>query len=241
MGVPNSRSWLAEPRREGPQSVSVYGGKGGIGKSTDAFLASWMLGLVGPTLLINGDKKQEDGGVTALVEALKVEAPFDLTETDSVTELSKIRQLRQYRFVVTDNAPQRDEGMIREAANADLTIVPAPPKRLDSKSVMASTRTYLAGTSYRIHITKVDHISKSRARSMKTTLQDLNIPVFGGWMRMYNAHEMLNGYPVFHPEAHEADPKAVLAAEDAYLFGDEVLRELGFSFPVPRDPEGRQQ
>uniref|UniRef100_UPI003F495C1D hypothetical protein n=1 Tax=unclassified Streptomyces TaxID=2593676 RepID=UPI003F495C1D len=238
MGDQNSQSWLAKPRREGPQAVSIYGGKGGIGKTTDAFELAYMLGCIGPTLLINGDKKQEDGGATALVQSMVIEPPFELAETDSVTELAKIRQLRQFRFVVTDNAPQRDEGMIREAANADLTIVPTPPKRLDSKSVMASTRTYLAGTNYRLHITKVEHTSKSRARNMKTALQDLGIPVFGGWMRMYQAHEMLSGYPVFHPKAVASDALAKKAAEDAYLFGDEVLSLLGLPFKVPRDLVG---
>ncbi|MBV9023720.1 MAG: hypothetical protein JO362_07970 [Streptomycetaceae bacterium] len=225
------REWAAPPRPEGPKVVAVWGGKGGIGKSTDAFLAAFMLGQLGPTLLINADMKQEDGGVTELTKSLKVPAPYELTETDSVAELGNIRKLAQFRYVVTDNAPHRDESKLREAAKADLTVVPAPPRRLDSKAVMASTRQYLAGTNFRIHLTMVKHTDKPRARAMKTSLQDLGIPVFDGWMRMYNAHENLNGLSVFH-NAHE-DDQAKKATEDAYMFGNEILAALNEPFTVP--------
>ncbi|MFC9298495.1 hypothetical protein ACFTWH_28035 [Streptomyces sp. NPDC057011] len=223
----------AGPRAQGPYSVSVWGGKGGIGKSTDAFLAAYQLALIGPTLLINADKKQDGGGVTELVSSLKgLPVPFELTETDTAADLAAIRRLKQFRYVVTDHAPYRDEAKLKQAAKADLTIVPDPPRRLDSRAVMSSTKAYLAGTNYRLHITMVKHTDKSRARAMKTSLQDLGLPVFGGWMRYYNAHEMLNGLTVF--EAAAEDAQAAKAAEDAYLFGDEILAQLGESFTVPR-------
>ncbi|MEU5959220.1 hypothetical protein [Streptomyces sp. NPDC047525] len=191
-----------------------------------------MLALVGPTLLINADKKQQEGGVDELVKGLKEPAPFDYTATEKAADLASIRKLKQYRYVVTDHGPYRDAAKLKETAQSDLTIAPIPPRRLDSKSVMHGIREHLVGTNYRIHLTMVKHIDKSRARAMKTSLQDLGLPVFAGWMRMYNAHEMLNGYPVFHNALQ--DEQAAKAAADAYMFGDEVLRTLGDPHEVPK-------
>lgn len=233
---------LAGPREEGPYVVPVWGGKGGINKSTIAWNLAYMLGHVGPTLLVNADKRQTGGGVTALTEdctkPLTDEdgaetVPFELTESDDPAELGSVRQLRQFLFVVTDNAPHRDVKKLRAAAKGDLTVVPFPPRKLDSKGILSSVAEHLQpyGANYRFVLSPVEYTQTSRAKGIKDSLRDIGQPVFTSWIRKYTCHEMLTGEPVY---LNEDDPKAGNAASDMYLFGDEVLRHLGTSYKVPR-------
>lgn len=234
MSDQGSGQWLAPPRPEGPFVVPVWGGKGGIGKSTTAWNLAFMLAQIGPTLLVNADKKQNGGGVTQLCQTCSREPiPFELTETDDVAELSSVRQLRQFRYVVTDNAPHRDVKKLRAASKGDLTIVPYPPRKLDSEGILSSIAEHLQpyGANYRILLTYVEYTQISRAKNIKDALRDIGQPVFPGWIRKYTAYEMLTGLPVLK---NEEDPKAEKAASDLYAFGDEVLRALGEPYTVPR-------
>ncbi|MDJ0344226.1 hypothetical protein QMK19_28885 [Streptomyces sp. H10-C2] len=228
----HQESWIAPPRDDGPLVVSVWGGKGGITKSTVAFLSAYMLGQLGPTLLINADSKQTDGGVTEMAQNLAVPIPFELTESDDPAELHSVRQMTQFRYVVTDNGPHRDLEKIRAAADGDLTIVPLMPERSVSKAVMGSIRDHLSpmGANYRILLSKVEYTSLGRARQTKTSLRDLGLPVFDTWLRKYGAHEMLDGQPVFLSQ----ELNAYKAAADAYAMGDELLAALGEPYKVIR-------
>jgi len=229
------RVWLAPPRsKEGPFVIPVWGGKGGINKTTIAWNLAYMLGQVGPTLLVNADKKQTGGGATQLCKACtQATIPFELTETDDVAELRSLRQLRQFRYVVTDSAPHREVPKLRAASKGDLAIVPYPPRKLDSEGILSSISQHLQpyGANYRILLTYVEHNQLSRAKHIKDALRDIGQPTFNAWLRRYTAYEMLTGMPVLR---NEDDPKAEKASSDLYAFGDEVLRVLGEPYTVPR-------
>ncbi|MGW2255117.1 hypothetical protein ACWCXH_33770 [Kitasatospora sp. NPDC001660] len=225
--------WLAPPRpEEGPFVISVWGGKGGITKSTVAFVLAYELGKIGPTLLINADALQKDGGVTEMTASLRVPATFELTESDDPAELQAVRQLKQFRYVITDNQPFRDREKLKAAAEGDLVVVPMPPRRSDTKSVLRSIRDVLqpAGANYRIILSMIEHSAKGRAKTMKDTLNALSMPVYDGWIRKYTAHEMVGGLPVTLSEEDNADK----AADDIYMFVDATLAYLGEPYKAIR-------
>ncbi|MFF2751085.1 ParA family protein [Kitasatospora sp. NPDC058048] len=227
------REWIALPRpEEGPFIVSVWGGKGGITKSTLAFLLAYELGKIAPTLLINADAKQTDGGVTEMTANLRVPATFELTESDDPAELHAVRRLTQFRYVITDNQPFRDREKLKAAAKADLVVVPMPPRRSDMKSVLRSIRDVLQPerAPYRIILSMIEHSAKGKAKTMKDTLNTLSMPVYDGWIRKYTAHEMLSGLPVTLSEEDNADK----AAEDVYMFIDATLAHLGEPYKAVR-------
>src|SRR2546423_1867754 len=228
----------AAPRPEGPFVLPVWGGKGGIGKSNTAFELAYSLAQIGPTLLVNADKRQTDGGVTDLANNLAGKrggCPFELMETDERAELAQLRRLKQFRYVVTDNAPHRDEAKLRAAAKGDLVIVPMPPRYSDIKAVMSSIRDHLKpiGASYRVLLTMVEYGRRNRAMSLQETMKGVGMPCYGTYIRKYDAHETAgsSGVPVIDGGGGNNCDKA---GEDVYNFVDETLAAIGESFRVAR-------
>jgi len=229
----------AAPRPEGPFVLPVWGGKGGIGKSNTAFELAYSLAQIGPTLLVNADKKQVDGGVTDLANNLARKregaCPFELMETDEPAELAQLRRLKQFRYVVTDNAPHRDEAKLRAAAKGDLVIVPMPPRYSDIKAVMSSIRDHLKpiGASFRVLLTMVEYGRRNRATSLQETMRAVGMPCYSTYIRKYDAHETAgsSGVPVIDGGGGNNCDKA---GEDVYNFVDETLVAIGEPFRVAR-------
>lgn len=229
--IPGQRRELAPPRPDGPLVVAVWGGKGGIGKTTSAFELADGFACIGKTLMVNADLKQTDGGATELANQ-RGELPFELMESEEPTELRKLKTLRQFRYIVTDNAPHRDTAKLRAAADADLVVVPMPVRHLDVRGVMSSIRLHLQpiGAKYKVLLTSVEHARRSKAETTQQTMRALGMPVYKTTIRRYDAHENAGsmGVSIFLGEGTNWNK----AADDARAYVNETLESLGEAFAL---------
>jgi cellulose biosynthesis protein BcsQ len=224
-GLPGPRRELAPLRPGGPFVISVWGGKGGICKTTSAVELAQGLGSIGRTLLVNADMKQEDGGSSELYSLLE-NPPFELMESDDPVELSKLRLLTQFRYVITDNAPHRDEAKLRAAAAGDLVIVPMLIEHLPIRAVMSSIRLHLQpiGAPYKVLLTRVEHGRRNKAKLLQETMAGLGMPYYKTTMRKYDAHQDAgsSGVPILEGDGSNWDK----AAQDVRAYVDETLATL---------------
>ncbi|KOV09630.1 hypothetical protein ADK60_40395 [Streptomyces sp. XY431] len=229
---------VEHPPWEGePVIIAVFGGKGGIGKSTLAFLIAWLLGQVGRTLLVDADELQKEGGTTELYDGLEVDAAFDLAGEEDPEKLAGLRSIRGYRFIVVDNAPHRDRKKLAASCAGDLIVVPLTLDPLEAKAIMNSLREIVipSGRPYRVVISRVDANRKAKARRTYESLRVVGLPVFKTQMRELVAHQDAGqlGIPVT-----EGTYKAwQRPAADARDLVDEVLEALGLPDRVPRPAE----
>lgn len=226
----------AGPRPGGPYVISVWGGKGGIAKTWAAHTIADALGRIAPTLGVDGDKRQTDGGLTE-IHGLCHAPTYELYATEEPSEYATLRQLRQFRFVVIDNAPERDDARLRAAADgADLVVVPMPPRALEIRGVMSSIRTILIpmGVRYRVLITAVTVDRRTKAAGMLETMAGLGMPAFSTFVRYYNAHQDAASTGIALVEGD--GPNWGKARADVYALVDEVLDVLGEPHRAVRHP-----
>ncbi|MEU0938949.1 ParA family protein [Embleya sp. NPDC005971] len=214
--------------------ISVWGGKGGLGKSTLSALLAWMLGKVGRTLLVDADGRQTDGSSSELHKQLTVEATYDLTMEEDPAKLAKLRAIRGYRFIVLDNAPDRDLEKLKVTCDGDLIVVPMVAEDLETKAVMSSLRTYVvpSGRPFMVVMNRVTHAQKGRAAKIHAGLDVVGIPTAKTHVRGYQAHAYAGaiGTPITEGTGQNWDK----AREDAYNLVDEILVRLGQEDRVPR-------
>ena len=211
----------------GPQVVSTWAGKGGVGKTTLALILAVMLGRIGSTLLVNGDPRQQEGSVSDLAEKME-NPPFDLVEEEDPRMLAQLHKARRRRFVVVDGAPARDEERIKATLKAsNLVIVPLTVEWLEARGVMNSVRTYVrpSGTPYRMVFSRVPSNQLKAADRLRASLETADIPMMRTVMRRYQAHQDAQsmGVPVTEGDWVNWDK----AADDCYGLADEVLEVLG--------------
>ncbi|MFD8706827.1 hypothetical protein ACFV1W_30205 [Kitasatospora sp. NPDC059648] len=222
------------PPWDGPPTViAVFGGKGGIGKSTLAFLIAWLLGLLGRTLLIDADKRQEDGSSAELYNLLQVTPSFDLALEEDPQTLGKLKKLRGYRWVVIDNAPHRDE-KLKATCAGDLIVVPLTLDYLEARAVMSSLRAIVlpSGRPYRVVLSKVASQHKAKAMRTQESLDVVGINSCRTHMRKLVAHQTAGQLGI--PITEGTDKTWREPANDARDLVDELLEALGEDVRVPR-------
>jgi cellulose biosynthesis protein BcsQ len=215
-------------QESGPLVVTTWAGKGGIGKTTLALIVAYLLGRIGPTLLVNGDPRQLDGSVSDLVAKMKTPPPFDLVEEEDPKMLAQVRRAKRRRFVVIDGAPARDEERIAATINvSDLVLVPITVEWLEARGVMNSVRQHVrpSGRKYRLVFSRVPSNQLKAAERLRTSLETADIPAMRTVVRRYQAHQDAQsmGVPVTEGDWVNWDK----AADDCYGLVDEVLEVLG--------------
>ncbi len=226
---------VEHPPWEGePIVVSVFGGKGGIGKSTLAFLIAWLLGLVGRTLLVDADELQKEGGTKELYDQLEVDPSFDIATEEDPKKLAGLRKIRGYRFIVIDNAPHRDKKKLEASCDGDLIVVPLTLDFLEARAIMSSLREIVipSGRPYQVVISRVESNRKGKARRTHDSLDLVGIPVFKTHMRELTAHQDAGQLGV--PVTEGTNRNWERPAEDARDLVDELLAVLGQQDRVPR-------
>lgn len=206
--------------------LAVYGGKGGIGKTTTAVTLSYLLGRdQGKTLLVDANADQPSAAL--IYDTLTVDAPYDLTVEENPELLGRIRRV-DYAYVVLDCPPSPREASAALDV-ADLVIVPYVPRWLETQAIMRTIRHALAGRPYRVLLTAVEHSMRTRARITREALSGFGVPMFGTQVRRYVAHEQAqsNGVPIDEAAAAERFDRADRAAADYRAVRDEVLTLLG--------------
>jgi chromosome partitioning protein len=221
--VPDSGPYEGEPL-----VISVWGGKGGIGKTTTASETAWLLGRLGTTLLVDADRRQDEGSSKQIYDQLTLEPTYDLAVEEDPRLLARVRKASGYRYVVIDNAPHRDEDKLLACLEpADLVVVPMPTTYLETKGVLNSIRKLVmpSGRPFRVLLTRVP-TSGSRPDVTHQALNAAGVPTFRTRIRAYVAHE--NAQALGIPVVEEPErPNWDKAAEDVHDYVDEILELLG--------------
>lgn len=208
-----------------PHVVVIYGGKGGIGKTTTAVSLAYLLGRdQGKTLLVDANADQPSAQL--IYDTLAVDAPYDITVEENPELLGRIKGV-DYNYVVIDCPPSPREAQAALGV-ADLVLVPYVPRWLETQAIMRTIRDALDGRPYRVLLTAVEHAMKSRARITREALSGFGVPMFDTHVRRYVAHEQAqsNGVPLFELEAVGRFDNADRAAADYLAVRDEVLKLL---------------
>jgi chromosome partitioning protein len=208
-----------------PVVVAVYGGKGGIGKTTTASNLAYLFGRDGHrTLAVDANIDQLS--MQVIYDQFQGDPPYDLTIEERPELLSKIRAVA-YDRVVIDCPPSAREAAAAIAA-ADRIVVPYVPKFLETRAIVKTCHDSLAGRPYRVLFVAVEHSRRNAARGARESLVGVGIAVYRTMVRKYVVHEkaQANGVPVFLPEAAELDDMAPEAAKDYEAFYKELLAEL---------------
>lgn len=208
-----------------PVVVAIYGGKGGIGKTTTASNLAWLFGRDGHrTLAVDANVDQLS--MQVIYDQLKGDPSYDLTIEENPALLSRIKEV-SYDRVVIDCPPSAREA---DAAIrvADHIVVPYVPKFLETRAIMKTVSEALAGRPYKVLFVAVEHSMRSRAGLARESLAGFGVPVYQTVIRKYIVHEkaQANGVPVFLPECASLDPFAPVAAADYLDFYKELLAEL---------------
>jgi chromosome partitioning protein len=216
-----------------PAVIAVFGGKGGIGKTTTASNLAYLFGRDGHrTLAVDANVDQLS--MQVIYDRSQGDPPYDLTIEERPELLSRIQSVK-YDRVVIDCPPSRREAQGALEA-ADRIVVPYVPKFLETRAIVKTCHEVLSGRPYRVLFVAVPAARKGApgrkpraADHARESLIGVGIPVYSTMIRNYVAHEtaQASGVPVFLPEAADLDKHAPDAAEDYEAFYKELLAELG--------------
>jgi len=209
---------MTRPR---PRIIAVFGGKGGIGKTTTASCLAWLFGRdQGETLLVDANADQPSA--TEIYEQLQTDATYTLTTEKDPAKLGRLTGV-PFEWVVVDCPPSPTEAAAALDA-ADIVLVPFQPRWLETRAIMRTLRA-LATRPYRVLFVAIAHNKKGVARASREALTGLEIPLFTTEVRRYDAHEFSqgSGWPVFTPEARQRITHADRCDVDYTAVRDELL------------------
>jgi len=201
--------------------LTVYAGKGGVGKTTTAINLAYQLGKAGhKTLLIDANAKQPSAQV--VYDTIKGDVPFDLAVEDKPELLAHVRRLT-YDYIVIDCPPSPEEAKAALDV-ADLIIVVFVPKFLETRAITDTIR-LLANLPFRVLVVGVSYAMRGRVKGARAMMAGFDQPMFATSIRAYAVYENAQalGIPLFVDEA-----KDQLGAhlEDALADNEAVYKEL---------------
>lgn len=204
-----------------PHIIAVFGGKGGIGKSTTASCLAWLFGRdQGETLLVDANADQPSA--TEIYEQLQIDATYTLTTEKDPAKLGRLTQV-PFDWVIVDCPPSPTEAAAAMDA-ADLVLVPFQPRWLETRAIMRTLRA-LTTRPHQVLFVAIAHNKRGVARAAREALSGMEVPLLGSEVRRYDAHEQAqgSGWPVFTPEAHQRINHADRCDIDYTAVRDELL------------------
>jgi len=185
--------------------VAVWGGKGGLGKTTTAERLALLLGLLGYKVLFIDANIDQRSGEAVYQQYLKVgyNPPYDFALTEDFELIGKARTLG-YHFVIVDCPPSKREadGALKQA---DFVLAPFTPKWMETKAItMALANTIQPlNKPYKVLFVGVGNHDKAEARTSREAFAGFDVPVYDVTVRLYKGHQksQARGLPLFLDEA----------------------------------------
>jgi chromosome partitioning protein len=196
-----------------PTVIAVFGGKGGIGKTTTALNLAYLCGADGhKTLMVDANIDQPSAQDT--YDDLQADPPYDLTVDENPELLGRIKSAPYDRVIIDCPPSPREARAAFEVA--DYIVVPFVPKYMETKAIARTIKDTLAGRRYRLLFVAVTNQMRGRVSQSRETLAGFSVPMFRTVIRHYVAHEKAqsNGIPAFLPEALGLDRNMQEAAAD---------------------------
>ena len=172
-----------------PKLLSVFNGKGGVGKTTTAVNLAAIFAETQDVLLVDADAQ---GSASWWADRSEKALGYDVSKETKPALLGKLKDIDSYDLIVVDTPPAIDSKSVGSILPiTDYLLIPTPPAPMDIAALVQTVRSVIAPTQvkYRVLLTKVDSRSINEAKEAQTMLKELEIPACKGFIRTYKAHE----------------------------------------------------
>ncbi len=211
-----------------PQVVTVFGTKGGVGKTTTAVSLAARSADCLRVLLVDLDP-QHAGGASHWIRGGDTWR-FDHTATRDHNNLCAVTHLRSYDLVIIDT-PRADDPLTQTAlALSALVICPASPSQAEVAAAVESSRHIPAEIARRVLLTRVDGRAGGALRDAEGALDTNQVPRFAHHIRLRRAHIQAQDHhqPIDltagEPATDAAADYRAIAAEVAGLLAHQLAR-----------------
>ena len=172
-----------------PQLLSIFNGKGGVGKTTTAVNLAAIFAESQDVLLVDADAQ---GSASWWADRSEKALGYDVSQETKPALLGKLKDIDSYDLIVVDTPPAiGSRSLAAILPITDYLLLPTPPAPMDIAALVQTVRSAIepADVPYRVLLTKVDSRSINEAKEAQTMLKELEIPACQGFVRTYKAHE----------------------------------------------------
>ena len=175
-----------------PKLLSIFNGKGGVGKTTTAVNIAAIFAEQQNVLLVDADAQGSASWWADRNGSDSESLGYDVSKETKPALLGKLKNIDSYDLIIVDTPPAiGSKSLAAILPITDYLLLPTPPAPMDIAALVQTVRSAIAPANvpYRVLLTKVDSRSINEAKEAQTMLKALDIPACRGFIRTYKAHE----------------------------------------------------